>query len=350
MTKLIWGSGAVAVAVLALSILNFGSGLIPHAQAAGTITTVAIDTDITGNTKTPSAVGTIETCKSMTVGQTAEIDVVLKGLPSGEKLAGVQYDIDYDGAVVKLGNDDDGDGRFDEDTLVEGPPNGDQDNDGTDGEEGPDGGGTVGHNPDFLLSGPTDFGKGNGIDTTTFSDFESVFFKLSGFPTGPKDGVLNRITVKAVGAGTTTLNLRNQQEGPDAPPQLSDNLTAIFTIGNGSGGDAQIVVGGPCVPSTPTPTGATETPTATPTATPTPTPTPTGSHTPTPTTSGPTPTLSPTPTPTETTGTGRKWADVDCSGIVSIGDAQKIARNLISLPISQPELCPHIGTTVQVTT
>ncbi|MDO8614306.1 MAG: thrombospondin type 3 repeat-containing protein [Dehalococcoidia bacterium] len=45
----------------------------------------------------------------------------------------------------------------------------------------------------------------------------------------------------------------------------------------------------------------------------------------------------------------RKWGDVDCSGIVSIGDAQKIARNLIDLPITQSgALCPGINETVSI--
>ncbi|MDO8615771.1 MAG: hypothetical protein Q7T33_08565 [Dehalococcoidia bacterium] len=39
--------------------------------------------------------------------------------------------------------------------------------------------------------------------------------------------------------------------------------------------------------------------------------------------------------------------DVDCSGAVNIGDAQKIARRLISLAITQAEGCPDVGEAVE---
>jgi dipeptidyl aminopeptidase/acylaminoacyl peptidase len=37
------------------------------------------------------------------------------------------------------------------------------------------------------------------------------------------------------------------------------------------------------------------------------------------------------------------WGDIDCSGTVSIGDAQKTARSLIGLSVSQGPSCPQIG-------
>ncbi|MDO8617188.1 MAG: choice-of-anchor Q domain-containing protein [Dehalococcoidia bacterium] len=58
---------------------------------------------------------------------------------------------------------------------------------------------------------------------------------------------------------------------------------------------------------------------------------------------GATPAASPTPT---TPPGGRIWGDVDCSGGVAIGDAQKIARDLIDLAISQADGCPRIGSNV----
>ncbi|MDO8617062.1 MAG: hypothetical protein Q7T33_15235, partial [Dehalococcoidia bacterium] len=209
----------------------------------------------------------VQTCISVINGTTFEIDVVLNGLPpdatptaTGDRLAGVNYDIDYDGAIVKLGNDDDLDGLWDEDTLI---GDTDQDSDGSDGEEGNDDpnliGATIGHNTSFLLNGANDFSKGNGADTATWSDFHSSYFKLSGFAIGPKSGVLERLTVTAVGAGLTTLNLR---DGASAAPTMGDDASANFTIANGGNGDAQIAVDEPC------PTAAT--PTATATATPAP--------------------------------------------------------------------------------
>ncbi|MDO8614298.1 MAG: hypothetical protein Q7T33_01000, partial [Dehalococcoidia bacterium] len=122
-----------------------------NASAAGTITFVGIDVDTTGNTATQinghlvAAVvlaTDVQTCIQVANGATFDIDVVLHGLPAdatpttgGDRLAGVNYDIDYDGAIVKLGNDDDGDLKFDEDTLI---GDTDQDSDGSDGEEGND--------------------------------------------------------------------------------------------------------------------------------------------------------------------------------------------------------------------
>jgi hypothetical protein len=37
------------------------------------------------------------------------------------------------------------------------------------------------------------------------------------------------------------------------------------------------------------------------------------------------------------------WGDADCNGGVGIGDAQKIARKLIGLPFTQTQPCPQIS-------
>lgn len=37
------------------------------------------------------------------------------------------------------------------------------------------------------------------------------------------------------------------------------------------------------------------------------------------------------------------WGDVDCNGPVTIGDAQKVARFLVGLPVTQALPCPLIG-------
>jgi hypothetical protein len=47
-------------------------------------------------------------------------------------------------------------------------------------------------------------------------------------------------------------------------------------------------------------------------------------------------------------GQDRVWADVDCSGGVAIGDAQKIARSAIGLPVNQTPPCPAIGADITV--
>jgi hypothetical protein len=121
---------------------------------------------------------------------------------------------------------------------------------------------------------PTGQGNGDGppvsaTSTGTWSDFSFTFFKLSDYPTGPRDGTLNRITVRAVGAGVSTLNLRDLYGTQDAnsPPTLLAPSGAQFTIGNGSNGDATIAVDTVCQIGCMTYT-------ATPTASPTPWPSP----------------------------------------------------------------------------
>jgi CSLREA domain-containing protein len=61
----------------------------------------------------------------------------------------------------------------------------------------------------------------------------------------------------------------------------------------------------------------------------------------------PTPSATPNPTPTATPA-GRLWGDFDCYGSLTIGDAQKIARYLISLSITQETDCPDPGQEVAV--
>ncbi len=40
------------------------------------------------------------------------------------------------------------------------------------------------------------------------------------------------------------------------------------------------------------------------------------------------------------------WGDTDCDQNMSIGDAQKLARHLIDLPINQAPDCPRVGAPV----
>ncbi len=48
-------------------------------------------------------------------------------------------------------------------------------------------------------------------------------------------------------------------------------------------------------------------------------------------------------------GTPRKWGDLDCLNGLTIGDAVKTARHLIGLPIGQAQDCPKPGVVVSVT-
>ncbi len=151
-----------------------------------------------------------------------------------------------------------------------------------------------------------------------------------------------------------------------------DPVTGDFLFSTFGGGDRIIVVQGFVPPpatgtpaATPSATAtATATPTATPTPTLTPTPTATGTATVTPTATAtpaasPTPTPTPSPTPTPGTATPAPpsstphvhswlWGDFDCNLSLGIGDAQKIARHLISLAITRGPDCPAPGQEVTV--
>ncbi|MDO8616725.1 MAG: choice-of-anchor Q domain-containing protein [Dehalococcoidia bacterium] len=88
--------------------------------------------------------------------------------------------------------------------------------------------------------------------------------------------------------------------------------------------------------------GAYEAPVPPPTPTPSPSPAPTPTPSPSPV---PTPTPTPSPTPT---GEERLWGDFDCQSGITIGDAQKIARDLVDIPITQGPGCPAPGAEVTV--
>ncbi|MDO8615200.1 MAG: hypothetical protein Q7T33_05625 [Dehalococcoidia bacterium] len=60
-------------------------------------------------------------------------------------------------------------------------------------------------------------------------------------------------------------------------------------------------------------------------------------------TTAPSPTAGPTATPA-----GRLWGDFDCQSGITIGDAQKIARDLVDIPITQGPGCPAPGAAVTV--
>jgi len=59
-------------------------------------------------------------------------------------------------------------------------------------------------------------------------------------------------------------------------------------------------------------------------------------------------TPTPTPAPEPTPAPDPLWADANCDGAVSIGDAQKLARHLVDLSVSQQGACPDIGSPVTV--
>src|ERR1700674_3473500 len=90
-----------ALAILAAAILGLlpSAGTTPSTQAAADIGVIAIDTDITGNVAMPcdahddpnldypcnnsTVLGPTDTCRSIAVGQSIQIDVVGIAIPAG---------------------------------------------------------------------------------------------------------------------------------------------------------------------------------------------------------------------------------------------------------------------------
>ncbi|MDO8616329.1 MAG: hypothetical protein Q7T33_11445 [Dehalococcoidia bacterium] len=230
-------------------------------SAAGTINFVGLDLVTTSNTSTQINGHTagsvvlssdVQSCIQVQNGSAFSIDVVLDGLPANtdasRRLAGANYDVDYDGSIVKIGNDDDVDSLYDEDTQI---GDGDQDADNFDGEEGnddPNGtGATIGHNIGFILTGANDLSDGNGNDTVTYSDWTATYFKLSSFPNGPRSGVLERLQVTAVGLGSTDLTIRDfyATDNANSNPTLQDAKAVNFDIGTVGNARIEVVAGAP---------------------------------------------------------------------------------------------------------
>ncbi|HEY5639967.1 MAG TPA: cohesin domain-containing protein [Dehalococcoidia bacterium] len=234
----------IAIAgVTAATLLFRGPSL-----AGGSISSVDIDTDITASpANTATFLGSTETCASISNGASLTIDVVMKST-LGNVVEGFQFTLNYDPAILRIT-------ALDNVMLLY------------------SGGGTVPF--DFSDAVPDTSGTFN----ASFADF------------GPNseggNGVLSRITIQAIGTGTSALTLSGVGVSGGTPASI---------------GSAEIRVGSACGGPTATPPAtASPTPTAVPTATASPTAAPTNSPTTTPTqTSPPSPSPSPTPAPTNT--------------------------------------------------
>src|SRR3989304_3324345 len=164
---------------------------------------VAVDTGIAGNTA--NSLGTVETCNSIAaVGDTLEIDVVVRGVPpydpgSGSGgLVGFQFDLLYDPTVVNVVG-------FDARMMLT-----------ADGEA-----------MLFSLSDPVPDNDGDFLAAAL--DFSTSY--ESG------DGVLIRITLQAVGNGTSLLDLNELGSGNGVPLILdSANPYPLSEVGDGEVG------------------------------------------------------------------------------------------------------------------
>jgi hypothetical protein len=239
------GSALVVLAIAALLLMTggFGKGTVYAAPTNPNITEIAIDMDpANGGGNTGSVLGPIDECIVVAPGAFFDINVVMSGLPAtptvADRLAGFNFDIGYPTAApgfgappnlvaagLVLGNDDDGDGLYDEDTQLEAI---DQDGNNGDGEEG----GSppyIGHdvtgggNPvDFpanvagsvILPGGNDISVANGQVPGSWNVWRTVAFKTSAFTVGPKSGTADWIKGRAgLIPGVYALNLFNVNFG-----------------------------------------------------------------------------------------------------------------------------------------
>ena len=230
----------------------------PTPVSATNIDLVAIDMDTTGNTAT--ALSTIQTCGSTTVGNTITVDVLVSAVPpfngTNGDLAGFEFKLNYDSTKVTVTGANHA-------MLINA------------------GGGTI---PVPLGDSTPD---SDGVFLVAFADF--------GPNTEAGEGVLSRITLTGAGAGTSSLTLTDLL--------INDRNNNTYTVQTLAA--AQVIVDGSC-PTTATPTSspaATATPTPTVAAatqtpasggpTVTPTATARGGHT---ATASAAPTATPTPT------------------------------------------------------
>jgi len=181
-----------AVALAAFGVIGFGSSPAIHA-GPGDVTLVAIDTDISGNDDT--TIGVIEPCVSINVGDTLTFDLIVQGVDDADRIAGYQFDIDYDPSIIQVTS-----------VLAFDAP----------GSVPPD---------DVTIISRIDSSGGLGFDsfidfTTNPSSMTLVGLDLTNSPPSPDqyesgDGVLARVTVQAVGDGVTVLDIGGPLGGQD---------------------------------------------------------------------------------------------------------------------------------------
>jgi hypothetical protein len=159
---------------------------------------VAVDMDTSGNDD--STVGTIENCGEIgTVGGTLTFDLVVKGIDPVDKIKGYQIDIDYDPGVIKIISvvDVDAAGSItpDDVTIL----------------SRTDSSGGAGFIPITHISDPMP--DIDGSITPTAADGTNTPPAPANHESG--EGVLARITIEAVGTGTSGLIVPGPSGGAD---------------------------------------------------------------------------------------------------------------------------------------
>jgi hypothetical protein len=186
------------------------------AQAQDSIRLVAIDADVTGNE--PASIGSVDSCISVDVGASLNIDVVVDEIPP-EASDGFQFGLLFDPSIVHVTG-------YDIEQLLA------------------SGGATQ---PVDFSADPNVDGKETGDEDTVPEGSDGSFtVALADF--GPNSesgkGVLARITLSSVGQGIVTLSLSNllinNAPGSDPGNSTSAELPVQFIQ------DAQVAVGQPC--------------------------------------------------------------------------------------------------------
>jgi hypothetical protein len=210
---------ALAIAVATL----IGVATLSHARAQESIT-VGIDADPSGNAA--QSLGDIQDCRTVAEGGSFEVDVFVQGIPPGTAqgggIAGFGYSLLFDPTVLQVT-------AVNNEFLLYAA-----------GSTAPfeviDGDGTAGSNTDPLPATTGNLRVDLGDVSTNIE---------SG------DGVLSRLTLRAVGAGSTVLSL--------SPAEIFDGSAEEYASVSQN---ATVAVGGSCTPPPPTTPPPAETATA----------------------------------------------------------------------------------------
>lgn len=276
-------------AIVAVAVLIVSAAAANALQAAPV--EIAIDLDTTGNT--PTAFGANDACRSVNVGETFDIDVTAAGIaPVADGAGGIvgySYNLHFDPAVVHVIAADNN-VLLNADTPIE-----------------------------FLDADYTDNGAVREPLPATTGNLRIDFADLSpNYESG--SGVLSRLTLEAVGAGSTDLTLDSELENQPAPVLL-DAASAPYNVTKLQ--NARVTVGGAC-DAAPTPVDPEDTqPSPTPSLGPTPSPGPTGG-----------PTIAPSVVPAGDTklavdvvtkdNSATSLGDIDTCAAADLGDTFKV--------------------------
>lgn len=180
------------------------------AQSEAPIDLMAIDADVTGNDGT--SLGPLDGCQSVEPGDTATVDVVVDAIPDDRPTVGFQIEVTYDPAILEAIDFDNAFLLASKDAYqpIEGLSDTLPDNDGN-----------------LLI---------------VVADAASDVLQNVSVESG--EGVLSRVTFRALNAGTSTVGVGF--DPPDVYPAIIDPLNTAIQVDNI--GSIQIVVGEECNP------------------------------------------------------------------------------------------------------